>query len=414
MKIIRIIARLNVGGPAKHVVWLNEALQDSEFDSVLITGRVPEGEEDMGYFAERNGIEPIFIEQMSRELSPKDVVSLWKIYKEIRREKPDIIHTHTAKAGTMGRSAGFLYRWWTLKTLIGQPRKVKIIHTFHGHIFHGYYSDLKTKVFLLIEKTLAKFASDKIIVISDQQKREINEDFNVGENEQFEVIRLGLDLDTFKDWKSRREILRQEVAAADDEILVGLIGRLTEIKNHEMFLQVAALYKEQAESASEDFPKLKFIIIGDGHLRNGLEEIANEAELENIVKFLGNRNDVDVFYAGLDIVALTSLNEGTPLSLIEAMANEKPIISTSVGGVVDLLGEIERETEDFIVCERGIRVESKNSKGFYKGLISLAKNENLRRQFSDNGKDFVFKVYNKQRLINDIKNLYRRLLNDQN
>lgn len=408
MKIVRIIARLNVGGPARHVVWLNEALQDSEFDSVLITGRVPDGEEDMSYFAERNGIKPIFIEQMSRELSPKDVVSLWKIYREILREKPDIIHTHTAKAGTMGRSAGFLYRWLTFKTLIGQPRKVKIIHTFHGHIFHGYYSDLKTKVFLLIEKTLAKFASDKIIVISDQQKREINEDFSVGEEKQFEVIRLGLDLDTFKDWKAKRNILRNEVAAADDEILVGLVGRLTEIKNHEMFLRVAALYKENAEA--ENCPKLKFIIIGDGHLRNDLEKIVNESGLENIVEFLGNRNDVDVFYAGLDIVALTSLNEGTPLSLIEAMANEKPIISTAVGGVVDLLGEIRRETEDFTVCERGIRVKSKNSQGFYKGLIDLAKDENLRRQFSDNGKDFVFKVYNKQRLINDIKNLYRRLV----
>ena len=158
MKIVRIIARLNVGGPARHVVWLNEALQDDEFESVLVTGRVPEGEEDMGYFAEANGVKPIFIEQMSRELSPKDAISLWKIYKEFLREKPDIIHTHTAKAGTIGRVAGFFYRWFTLKTLIGKPRKVKIIHTFHGHIFSGYYGDLKTKVFLFIEKNFSEIS----------------------------------------------------------------------------------------------------------------------------------------------------------------------------------------------------------------------------------------------------------------
>jgi hypothetical protein len=139
-KIVRIIARLNVGGPARHVVWLNQALQNDEFESVLLTGTVPEGEEDMGYFATEHEVEPKFIPEMSRELSPKDIISLWKVFREIWRIKPDIIHTHTAKAGTVGRVAGFFYRWlgW---------RQVKIIHTYHGHIFYGYYSKLKTNFF---------------------------------------------------------------------------------------------------------------------------------------------------------------------------------------------------------------------------------------------------------------------------
>lgn len=407
MKIVRIIARLNVGGPAKHVVWLNEALQDDDFKSVLVTGRVPVGEEDMSYFADQNGIKPIFIEQMSRELSPQDAISLWKIYRQLINEKPDIIHTHTAKAGTVGRVAGFLYRWLTPKTLIGQPRKVKIIHTFHGHIFHGYYSDLKTKIFLFIEKTLAKFATDKIIVISDQQRSEISGEFKVGKNKQFEVIRLGLDLKAFENWEAKKSILRKEIGVENDELLVGLVGRLTEIKNHEMFLRVAKSYQDDTKKS--DIPKLKFVIIGDGHLREQLEQKCIELGIENTVKFLGNRNDADVFYAGLDIVALTSLNEGTPLSLIEAMANDKPIISTSVGGVVDLLGNVYEEIEGFKVCERGIRVESKDSENFYKGLKYLAENEKWRNEFTKNGKEFVLNNYDKSRLISDIKELYKDL-----
>ncbi|MDQ3634398.1 MAG: glycosyltransferase [Acidobacteriota bacterium] len=407
MKIVRIIARLNVGGPARHVVWLNEALQDDEFQSVLLTGRVPGGEEDMSYFAEQHKVKPIFIEQMSRELSPKDIVSLWKVYRHILREKPDIIHTHTAKAGTVGRTAGFFYRWLTPKTLIGKPRKVEIIHTFHGHIFHGYYSNLKTKIFIFIEKTLAKFTTDKIIVISNQQKREINTDFNVGKSEQFEVIPLGIDLEAFKDWREKRHILREEIGAKEDEILVGLVGRLTEVKNHEMFLRVIRLFNETKET---DFPKVKFIIIGDGNLRENLENSAKEFGISDSIIFLGNRNDADIFYAGLDIIALTSVNEGTPLSLIEAMANEKPVISTLVGGVVDLLGEIKSEKEGYIICKRGIGISSNDSEGFCKGLRYLVKNEKLRFKLKEKGKNFVLERYDKRRLINDIKSLYENLL----
>ncbi|MGI8668980.1 MAG: glycosyltransferase [Aridibacter sp.] len=406
MKVVRIIARLNVGGPARHVVWLNEALQNDKFQSVLLTGRVPDGEEDMSYFAEQHKIKHVFIEEMSRELSVKDIVSLWKIYRHILREKPDIIHTHTAKAGTVGRTAGFFYRWMTPKTLLGKPRKVKIIHTFHGHIFHGYYSNLKTKVFLFIEKTLAKFATDKIIVISKQQKSEIHNDFNVGKSGQFEVIPLGIDLKAFKNWREKRNNLREEIGAKDDELLIGLVGRLTEIKNHVMFLRVIQRFNETVEA---DFPNIRFIIIGDGNLRDKLENLAKELKVSDSIVFLGNRNDADIFYAGLDIIALTSVNEGTPLSLIEAMANEKPVISTLVGGVVDLLGEVEVENDGYTICERGIGIASNDAEGFCKGLHYLVKNEKLRCKLSENGKKFVLEKYDKKRLINDIKSLYENL-----
>jgi len=201
--------------------------------------------------------------------------------------------------------------------------------------------------------------------------------------------------------------LREEIGAAGDEILIGIVGRLTEIKNHSLFLKVAGIYKENKKNA--DLPKLKFVIIGNGHLREKLENEAEMLGIKDLVVFVGNRNDADVFYAGLDIVALTSLNEGTPLSLIEAMANEKTIISTSVGGVIDLLGKIELEKPDFQICERGLLVASNDADGFYNGLLYLIKNESLRKTIIENGKKFVEAQYSKERLVRDIKDLNRDL-----
>lgn len=399
MKIVRIIARLNVGGPARHVVWLTKEFNNAEFQTDLLAGTVPEGEEDMSWFAEANSVSPFFIEEMSRELSPKDIVSLWKIYRAIKAANPDIIHTHTAKAGTIGRIAGLFYRLLNRK-------KVKIVHTFHGHIFHSYYGNLKTKIFLIIEKTLARFATDKIIVISKQQFEEIHEQFGVGRKEQFLIIPLGIDLENFAEAQAKKNILREEIGAENDEILVGFVGRLTEIKNISLFLKVAKLYQDKRHT---DFPKLKFVIIGDGNLRGKLKAEAESLGLQKDVKFFGNRTDADVFYAGLDIVALTSLNEGTPLSLIEAMANGKAVISTAVGGVIDLFGEVEIEKDGFKVCERGIRAESNDAEGFFKGLIYLTKDKDLCVNLSEKGKTFVWENYSKERLFEDLKRLYQTL-----
>ena len=404
MKILRIIARLNVGGPARHVVWLTRELQGQEFQSNLVAGTVPEGEEDMSYLAAENGVSPIYIEEMSRELSLKDLISLFKVYREIRRHKPDIIHTHTAKAGTVGRTAAFIYRWLTWRTLVGRPRPLKVVHTFHGHVFHSYYGKTKTKLFLVIEKALARFATDKIVVITKQQFDEINRDFGVGRQEQFEVVPLGIDLSIFRKIDGKRGLLRQEINATADDIIVGYVGRLTEIKNIPLYLNTVS--KCQNDSTAN---RLKFVIIGDGHLRNDLEKQAAELDITGKVTFLGNRTDAGAFYAGLDIVALTSLNEGTPLSLIEAMAAGKSVISTGVGGVVDLLGNVEQVEGGFSVCERGIRVNVHDTETFCKGLIYLANNEQLRNRLEISGREFAHANYSKERLVADICEMYRKL-----
>ena len=399
MKILRIIARLNVGGPARHVVWLTEKLNNEEFESVLIAGTVPKGEESMNYVAADHGVTPIFIEEMSRELSPKDAISLLKIFREIRRYKPDIIHTHTAKAGTVGRTAALLY-----KLVTPGAGNVRIVHTFHGHVFHSYYGRFKTGIFIAIEKFLARFATDKIITISPQQFHEIHDEVGIGRAEQFAIVPLGIDVGVFYNSNESSHAIREQVGVSDAEVLIGFVGRLTEIKDISLYLKVAAeVYKNDPSSS------IRFAIVGDGHLREKLEAEARELGIGERVTFLGNRTDIENVYSALDIVALTSLNEGTPLSLIEAMAAHRPMISTIVGGVRDLLGEIVEQKDGFGVYERGIGIPGRSISDYTKGLLYLAENGRLRKSLAEEGRAFVEAKYSKERLVDDIVEVYRSL-----
>ena len=416
MKIVRIIARLNVGGPARHVVWLTAGLRE-KCETLLVAGRVPQGEDDMSYFASANGVEPLIIPHMSREISSKDLWTVWKLYRLFVSVRPDVVHTHTAKAGTVGRVAGLLYRWLTPRTLVGRPRSCRFVHTYHGHIFHSYYGKFKTSIFLWIEKTLARLATDRIIVISPQQYREIHEEFGVGRARQFVVIPLGLDTGAFADWSCRRSVMRDELGAGDGDVLVGIAGRLTEIKNHSLFLRAAARYKERFGTA-KDGRRVRFIILGDGNLRERLEVEARRLGIDCDMTFTGTRNDPENFYPALDIVALTSLNEGTPLTLIEAMANARAVVATAVGGVVDLLGEEADssqalKTNGYALCERGILVRASDAEAFCYGLARLIEDEELRRTLGERGRVFVEENYSKERLLTDIIGLYDDLTHEK-
>jgi glycosyltransferase involved in cell wall biosynthesis len=415
MKIVRIIARLNVGGPARHVVWLTAALRNDLYESLLVTGVVPPGEDDMSYFAEEFNVKPFVIPEMSREISPKDALTVWKLYRLFLRERPRLVHTHTAKAGTVGRVAGFIYRWLTPATLIGRPRPCSFVHTYHGHIFHSYYGKLKTRLFLFVEQTLARLATDRIVVISPQQLKEIHETFGVGRLEQFRVIPLGLDTKPFADWPQRRAPLRAELGAAERDVLVGIVGRLSEIKNHKLFLEAAARYKERRGFQTSGGGRVRFIVIGDGQLREYLEGETRSLGLESDVVFLGTRTDPETFYPALDVVALSSLNEGTPLTLIEAMANARPFVATAVGGVVDLLGhraadELSRGDEGFQVHEHGIAVRPNDAESFSSALEYIIGSEDQRRLMGERGRFFVERNYAVSRLVADVENLYEELL----
>jgi glycosyltransferase involved in cell wall biosynthesis len=295
-----------------------------------------------------------------------------------------------------------LYRWLTPSALVGRPRPCRFVHTYHGHIFHSYYGRWKTRFFLAVEQLLARLATDRIVVISPQQLEEIHGRFRVGRRSQFEVIPLGLDTRAFNDWAARRHLLRQEWGASDEDVLVGIVGRLTEVKNHRLFLEAAALFKKrrafEAESgAAPHGGRVRFVVIGDGHLRAELEEHARALGLHDDVKFAGLRDDPENFYPALDVAALTSRNEGTPLTLIEAMANARACVATAVGGVVDLLGGVAewelRRAHPWQTCERGIQVRPGDAEAFADALAHLVADEGLRRALGERGREYVERNY---------------------
>ncbi|MEP6912685.1 MAG: glycosyltransferase [bacterium] len=408
MKVLRIIARLNVGGPARHVVWLTAGLKSADCETVLVAGTVPATEDNMGYFAEQMGVKPLVFPEMSREVSVKDALTIFRLYLLMLRERPDVVHTHTAKAGTVGRIAGLLYRWLTPAALIGRPRACRFVHTYHGHIFHSYYGRSKTWVFLQIERALARLITDRIVVVSEQQKREIHEVFKVGREKQFVVIPLGIDTEAYANWPERRPLMRAELGAGDSDVLVGIVGRLTEIKNHRMFLSAAQCYVETMGPGNKH--RVRFLVVGDGNLRSQLEEQARLLGLCDTVSFMGTRKDPENFYPALDIVALTSHNEGTPLTLIEAMANARPVIATSVGGVSDLLGQSISVHQGYTVCEHGLAVRPGDTTGFASALDALIDAGELRDEMGRRGQTFVRANYSKERLLKDVSNLYGNLV----
>jgi len=381
IKIVRIITRLNIGGPALHAILLNEGLNDGEFDSRLIAGRCDKDEGDMAYLADEKGIGLVVIPQLKREIDIwNDLIAFIRIFKLIRKEKPHIVHTHMAKAGVLGRLAA---------TLLRVPVKV---HTFHGHVFHSYFGAAKTKTFLFIEKVIARF-TDRIIVVSVKIKDEICERFKLTEKEKISVIGLGLDLKHFENKNGNG--FKKKLGINKDALLVGIIGRLTAVKNHRLFLDAIGLLKEEVPDLNA-----KFLIIGDGELREELENYATALNIKDWIRFVGWQKDMPAAYADLDIVALTSFNEGTPLALIEAAASQKAVIATSVGGVPDL---IENE-------KTGLLINSNDPLQLKDAILTLLRDEQLRKRLGQAGRLHVSDSYSKERLIKDIRDFYKRLL----
>ncbi|OGG01221.1 MAG: hypothetical protein A3F83_16415 [Candidatus Glassbacteria bacterium RIFCSPLOWO2_12_FULL_58_11] len=379
-KILRIIARLNIGGPALHVIILNSELDPETYVSQLVTGRESPAEGNMNDLASEKGVVPIIIDALGREIFFKeDIRALIKLIRLINREKPDIVHTHTAKAGTLGRIAA---------KLTDVPI---IIHTFHGHIFHSYFGSLKSKLFLWLERLLAKF-TDVIITVGEQQRREIIE-YRVAEPEKVVAVPLGLDLKPFINAKSDPNLLRDELGLNRNILLVGIVARLVPIKNHICFLEAARLVLERYDDA-------RFLIIGDGELRKYLEQMTRELSLESRVIFMGFQHNLVKIYAGLDIVTLSSFNEGLPVALIEAMAAAKPVVSTNVGGVGDLI----------LDGDNGLLVPSNDPAALAEAILFLLKNPDRRKMMGIAGRKKAYPLFDKNRLLLDIDRLYRKLL----
>ncbi|HIN40530.1 MAG TPA: glycosyltransferase family 1 protein [Flavobacteriales bacterium] len=403
-KVLRIINRFNLGGPTFNAAYLTKYLAP-EFETKLVGGSKDDSEDSSEFIVRNLGIEPVIVPEMKRSINLKnDFTAYKKIYQIIKEFKPDIVHTHASKAGTLGRIAAIR---------LNVP---VIVHTFHGHVFHSYFGSAKTLLYKTIERYLSR-KSTKIIAISELQKKELSEIHKICPPDKIDVIPLGFDLDRFREnTETKRIWFRKKFGLTQDTIAIGIIGRIVPIKNHSFFLSAIKNLKENTTK--------KFIafIVGDGEDRIKLQNEAEAIGLSYSFEDCSNRFDlslepepkhnndvniiftswireVDIVYAGLDIVALTSYNEGTPVSLIEAQASSKPVISTNVGGIENV---VEHGVSGLLT---GVSVSL-----FSKKLLSLVDNEEQRITFGRNGVKSVFAKYNYNRLVKEISAMYYKLL----
>lgn len=393
-RVLRIINRLNLGGPTYNAAYLTKYMTD--FETLLVAGMKGDSEESSEFIIENLGIKPLYIPDMYRALNPfNDYKSYFKIRKIIQDFKPDIVHTHAAKSGAVGRLAAF------------HEHVPIVLHTFHGHVFHSYFSKAKTQLFLSIERYLAK-RTNKIIALSQKQLSELTEEFKIAPKEKFQIVNLGFDLSCFtENQEEKRKRFRAKYQIEDSEIAIGIIGRLVPIKNHALFLKAIKIVSEKSNK------NIRAFIIGDGELRSEIENEATRLGVgfsstnehkRTLLTFTSWMKDVSECNAGLDIIALTSNNEGTPVSLIEAQAAGKFIVSTKVGGVEDIVNE---GTNAFLV-EKG------NAEKFAEALLKPIENNTLLETAAKAGRTATLQRFGYGRLCSDMSKLYTQLLHVKN
>lgn len=392
IKVLRIINRFNLGGPTYNAAYLTKFLPDN-FETLLIGGEKYEEEESSQFILDKLDLKPIVIPEMQRSINRKnDSIAYRKIKKIIEEFQPDIVHTHASKAGTLGRLAA------------KKMNVPVIVHTFHGHVFHSYFGKAKTTFYKNIERYLAK-KSTAIIAISDIQKQELSEQHKICKAKKIKVVPLGFDLSRFQEnIDEKRKSFREVYQIKDDEVAVGIIGRLVAIKNHQFFIDVARRVKKFSTK------KVRFFIIGDGEEKQNIKDLCaqlkltftewNEDQKVSDITFTSWIKNIDWANAGLDIVTLTSLNEGTPVSLIEAQASNKPIVTTNCGGVKN----VTKQNETAFISEKN------DEKQFAKYLISLIEDDKLRKEMGVKGWDFVQQKFSYARLVKDVEQMYLDLL----
>ncbi len=384
VKVLRVIARLNVGGPALHVAYLSAGLADRGYDTTLVAGRVGAGEESMAFVAERRGVRIETLDDLHREIAPlRDLRTILRLSRLIRRERPAILHTHTAKAGAVGRIAALL---------AGDARPPVIVHTFHGHVLRGYFNPALTTGFRLLERALAHVATTLVAV-----SPEVRDDLvalGIAPASKFTVVRLGIELDERVDYaEEERQATRRLLGIPPEAFVVGWIGRMTAVKRTE---DIARTLRALANRGVDAY----LCLVGDGPDCARLERRMHELGVAKRCLFVGYQENVARFYDAIDALLLTSVNEGTPVSVIEALAAGRPVVATRVGGVSDVV----RNGVDGFLVEVG-DVESLAGR-----LAELAGDPDLRAQMGKAGRAHVVERYAVERLVDDVDRLYRSLL----
>ena len=373
-----------MGGPAMHVVNLSRALGQGPFRTRLIAGSVSPTEGDMAYYAREHGVAVTELPRLRREMSPaQDFAVLWALYRIFRRDRPHIVHTHTAKAGALGRIAA---------ALAGVP---VCIHTFHGHVLGGgYFSDAKTRFYLEVERLLGRLSS-RLVVLSDNQARQMSEELGIGSPELFEVIPLGLQLADFApaDPEAARRQSRAALGLDDDTWAIAIVGRLVPVKNHELVLDALSLLRGKVEK------RVRLFVVGGGERERELRTYAADRGVADDVDWLGWRGDLPALYPAMDALALTSLDEGTPVAIIEALVAGTPVVARAVGGVPEIL-------------DRGRRwrlVTGEDPGSFTSALASVLTDPPSWQERLAVSRDSLAR-FSVERLADDVTALYRREL----
>ena len=379
-----MIARLNMGGPALHVAYLTAGLRERGYATTLVAGSLARGEDSMAFVADGLGVDVERVEELQREISPlRDVFAMVRLARIIRRVRPHILHTHTAKAGAIGRFAALL---------AGDARPPIIVHTFHGHVLRGYFGPLRSRMFAALERVLAR-STTCLVAVSPQVRDDLVR-LGVAPEEKFIVIRLGIELEdrVDSDTDGRAET-RRLLGIPSEAFTVGWIGRMTGIKRTDDVLLAFKRLRARGVDA-------RLCMVGDGPDRAAIERRAHDLGIVRDTLFLGYQESVAPFYAAFDAFILPSANEGTPVTAIEALAAGRPVVATRVGGVPDVV----RDGED------GFLVEAGDVDALAERLASLAADPGLRERMGTAGRGRVLPRYAVARLVDDVDRLYRSLL----
>jgi glycosyltransferase involved in cell wall biosynthesis len=373
-----------MGGPALHVSYLSAGLRERGYETILVAGSVGQGEQSMAYVADDLGVSVVTVPHLHREISPvRDLLATIRLARIIRAERPAILHTHTAKAGAVGRVAALL---------AGRRRPPIIVHTFHGHVLRGYFGRLWTGVFRLLERVLARI-TDVLVAVSPEVRDELVA-FGVAPATKFRVIRLGIELDErlSPDGAARAET-RRVMGVADERFVVGWIGRMTAVKRTDVVLESFRRLRDEGVDAV-------LCMVGDGPDRQSVENLAGGLGIMRDSLFPGYQEDVGPFFAAFDVFVLPSGNEGTPVTAIEALASGCPVVATRVGGVPDVVTD----------GEDGFLVDPGDVEGLAASLARLANDPALRARMGGAGRERMRSRYAVDRLIDDVDRLYRELL----
>jgi glycosyltransferase involved in cell wall biosynthesis len=388
VRVLRMISRLNVGGPAIQVLTLTALLEKLGYRTTLVHGLEGRSEGNMNHLAGELGVRPSVIPWIRRELGLHDLRALGTVWRTFRRIRPTIVHTHAAKAGSLGRIAALLSR----------PRPPVLVHTFHGHVFEGVFtSKWAPRVFVPIERLLARLTT-RIVAVSDEVRDDLVR-YRIAPADKIEVVRLGFDLSRFKLGAPEKEALRastrEELGIAFDARVVTIVARVVQMKRVDRFISVASRLK--------DLEGVRFLVVGDGEQRERLEASAPARELGDRLVWAGLRHDIPAVCAATDVMVLTSDNEGTPVAFIEAQAAGLPVVGTDVGGVATVVDD--RQT--------GRLLDRDDEAGIAQAIRDLLADPDEARRLGEAAQRHALDHFSIDRLVADIDALYRRLLRER-